>query len=623
MKSATLLRVVFLIGAVLCLPLRGSAAEPSRWGKVPPVDFSKIKLDDFTDDELDLPFYLHHFHTVANAVEENGSTRGFMTLPVWRGRDKNQQGPHNARVMESHLTLAFFYCTDRPWNPYFGDKRVRDRLEAMLTFWCDMQHEDGRFSEYKPQGWNLPATAFGTKFMGQTLTLLKRAGDKAPIDPALHQRVIAADRKAIMVVLTRDDLFWDHAKRFTNQYTNVFAGAAAYLTLFPEEREIPPLLEKKFAAADRDFRSPCGYWYEADGPDFGYTLHTHHSNARMTYARFGHGTPIGDLLEKQEAAWNDWLGYNMLREPGGSTFVFNRGIQTRQQQADWPRQDGPFAEHVESARAFATTREERAAWISNKRAELSTNWGKFPELIVGDRAKGSPVSPYTFLHREHKTYYPGKDQRETRVAKLPYLARNHFTHQRVDPRRKATFTFVRRASYYATFNSGPQITAQQRLGLGMFWNPQVGTLLQSQTATDDHAWGTRAAGADAVYEAGEVSATYTIDGMKTEPAVDAGELPSRPLVVRYHLGAVGQKTVIFEDDHIAVSIEHPGGFTEQIPLVVPSGPGVVLAVDSPAMSGAQRVEGRVLFNDRKVETLSLPAKDSLTYRLQIRAPRLR
>src|SRR5947207_10645624 len=54
-------------------PLRAAAAD--AWPKVPAVDWSTIKLDDFSDDELDLPYFLHHFHTVANAVVESGSNR--------------------------------------------------------------------------------------------------------------------------------------------------------------------------------------------------------------------------------------------------------------------------------------------------------------------------------------------------------------------------------------------------------------------------------------------------------------------------------------------------------------------------------------------------------------------
>ncbi|MEA2708255.1 MAG: hypothetical protein QOF78_856 [Phycisphaerales bacterium] len=594
-----LLAGTLVILASLCLPLAGFAAPaPAPWEKVAPVDWSKIKLADFTDDQLDLPYYLHHFHTVANAVEENGPTRGFMTLPVWRGRDKNQQGPHNARVMESYLTLAFFYCTDRPWNPYFGDRNVRDRLEAMLTFWCNMQNPDGRFSEYKPQGWNLPATAFATKFMGQTLTLLKRAGDRAPIDAALHKRVIDADRKAILVVLTNEDLY-KHGTRFTNQYTNVFAGAAAYLDLFPDEKEIPPLLEKKFFQADKDFRSPCGYFYEADGPDFGYTLHTHHSNARMTYHYFGHDTPIGATLEKQDAAWNDWLGYNLLREPDGSTFVFNRGVQTRQNQPNWDRQDGPFGERVENARAFATTREERDAWVKTQRAELSKNWGKFPDLVFSAGARGSPVSPYSFLHRDHKTFYPTNAQRDAAVAKLPYLASDNFIKQLKDTRKNAVFTFVRRRTYYAAFNSGEHITDQQRLGLGVIWSPKAGTILQSQTGSDDHAWGTRADGAEKVYEAGDVAARFNDDFTQAN----------------YPLGSGGKKSVVFAEGRIEVLVEHPGNFTEQIPLLATD--AIEVYTSSSKVSWLTK-DGPKVFGERAVHTVVISATDSLKYRLHIK-----
>jgi hypothetical protein len=590
-------RLVVIVLVLLCLPLRAFAGQqppPPHWEKVQPVDWSKIKLDDFSDDELDLPYFLHHFHTVANAVLEEGPARGFMTIPVWRGRDKNQQAPYNARVMESHLTLAFFYCTDRPWNPYFGAREVRDRLEAMLAFWCEMQNDDGRFSEYKEQGWNLPATAFATKFMGQTLTLLDRAKDKAPIDPALHKRVIEADRKAILAVLTREDLY-QHGKRFTNQYTNVFAGATAYLALFPDEKEIPPLLEKKFADADRDFRSPAGYFYEADGPDFGYTLYTHHSNARMAY-HYTRGKPIGDTLENQEAAWNQWLGYNLLREPDGEVFVFNRAIQTRQNQTHWERQDGPFAETVEAARAFAASREERDAWVKVKRDELAKSWGNFPDLPIGK--PGYPFSPYNFLHRDHKTYYPPQAERDAAVAKLPYLASDRFIKQLKDTRKPAVCTFVRRPTYYAAFNSGPQITDQQRLGLGIIWSPKFGALMQSQTGSDPHAWGTRAGGARNVYEAGDVNATFADDFTKAH----------------YRLGSVGSKTVVFDEGGIDVLIEHPGAFTEQIPFLRLDR----IELRSSPATPLKTKEGPRLFADIALQTVILSASDKLVYRLQVK-----
>ena len=101
--------------------------------------------------------------------------------------------------MENILSLAFFYSTKRPWNQYYASPAVRLRLEAALDFWCRMQHSDGRFSEYSPQRWNLPATAFATKFIGEALALLHGG---PPIDAKLYERVVKANRRAIRIVMT-------------------------------------------------------------------------------------------------------------------------------------------------------------------------------------------------------------------------------------------------------------------------------------------------------------------------------------------------------------------------------------------------------------------------------------
>ena len=639
-----------ILGSLLAPAARAAdAPPPPKWDPVPAVDWSKIRLADFADDELDLPYYLHRFHTVVEGVTESGPNRGFMSIPVWRGRDKNQQGPWNARVMESHLTLAFFYATPRPWNPYFASPAVRQRLEAMLTFWGDMQNADGRFSEYGPKQWNLPATAFATKFMGQTLTLLRAAGDKAPIDPALLKRVADCDRKAILATLTRDDLY-KHGKSYTNQYLNVFAGAAAYLNLFPDEKEIAPLMRQKFADADRDFRSPAGYYYEADGPDFGYTLHTTESDLELTYryfrpldvlgagsraaggdpalplatSRAAYESEIADTIEKQSAAWNEWLGYNLLRQPDGSVFVLNRGCQTRQNQAVWPRQDGALCARVEEARAFATSREERQQWCAEQRKKLAADWGQFNDRPSGEA--GYAVSPYIFLQRAYPPYYPPQEERDAAVGKLPYLARNNFTHQRVDDRIPAVFTFVRRPSYYAAFNSGPQITKQQRLGLGLLWSPKFGALVQSQTNTADQAWGTKVNGADNVYEAGDLLAEFTVDDRPVTPQPGNRDLPGTTLVARYKMGTTGHKTLVFADDHVEVRIEQPGGFTEQIPLI-----GEVdekafvndhqlalheLTIEFPGGVEHHLAPPKTVNNSMPITVLTLSARESLTYSLR-------
>jgi hypothetical protein len=65
----------------------------NRWPEVPPADFSKLKPADFSDDELDLPYYLAHFHRLANSVVEEGESRGFINIAVWRNPQDNR--PYN------------------------------------------------------------------------------------------------------------------------------------------------------------------------------------------------------------------------------------------------------------------------------------------------------------------------------------------------------------------------------------------------------------------------------------------------------------------------------------------------------------------------------------------------
>src|SRR5688572_6887786 len=114
MGSRNRIRLMFPV-ALLFLAFSSTpiAQTTSQWPKVPPADFSKLKPSDFRDDELDLPYYLAHFHRLANSVVEEGDNRGFINISVWRSPQDNK--PYNARVMENILSLAFFYSTKRPW----------------------------------------------------------------------------------------------------------------------------------------------------------------------------------------------------------------------------------------------------------------------------------------------------------------------------------------------------------------------------------------------------------------------------------------------------------------------------------------------------------------------------
>lgn len=618
------LRVARCIAALALVARAGAAQLPSP---VAPADLSRLTPADFRDDELDLPYYLAHFHRLANAVALDGPRRGFIDLAVWRTPADNQ--PHNARIMENILSLAYFYTTDRPWNPYRGDPAVRARLEAALDFWTRSQSADGRFSEYAPERWSLAPTAFATKFMGEALRLLH---DGPPIDSALHRRAVDADRRAILAVLTRPDLY-EHGRRYSNQFGNVWGGALAYLALHPDA-EIERRLRERLAQADTEHQSVAGYFYEADGPDWGYDLNTHHSDTHMAW-QYARGTALAPAFVEPMRRWYEWFGYNAVPEPRGTALTLNRAIESRQRHAvadeagpDESETGNPLAEVVPAARVLGPTREELARRHARQRVALQRAWPRVDSLPVGSfRA----FSPYAFLHRSQVRWHPTDAQRRAAVAALRHQRASRFTHQRVDARHPIVFSYVRRPGYYAAFTSGEIVTAQQRYGLGLLWAPGVGTVLQSQSAATTAAWGTRSPDTTLVYEARRVDAAYRVGARAVRTPPGTRDLPRGDVTVAYPLGDRGRKSVTFRDAGVHVAVTHAGAFTEQLPLlaldddVLDARSGVVtlrrgaarvVVRWAPASAATlTRTDERV--GDARVAALAIPAAGTLTYDIQI------
>jgi hypothetical protein len=128
--------------------------------------------------------------------------------------------------------------------------------------------------------------------------------------------------------------------------------------------------------------------------------------------------------------------------------------------------------------------------VTPPRKRNAPSWQKtgasFPSSpSTGEGPRGYAVSPYNFLHREHEVYYPTAAERDAAVAKLPYLASDRFVKQLKDTRKNAVFTYVRRPTYYATFNAASRSPRNSELGLGVIWSPKIGALMQSQTASKD------------------------------------------------------------------------------------------------------------------------------------------
>jgi hypothetical protein len=609
MKSVFLPLSCFLIFvSLLNVPLW---AQP--WPKVDDVDLSRLKPSDFKDDELDLPYYLKHFHTVANSVVESGPDKGFINIVVWRRPPDNK--PYNARIMENVLSLAYFYSTDRPWNPYYKSAAVKVRIEAALNFWINRQDSSGRFSEYGPQKWNLAATSFAALCMGRTLELLTKAGG---IDPKVMLATREADKKAILYILNSEE-FYKHGKDFTNQYTGMFAGALAYLKLYPD-KAMESLLKKKIHQTFIDFQSQAGYFYIAGGTDHGYNMNTHHSNMRLIYD-YTRNTELGAGIIKEEKKYIDWLIFNSVKEPDHNVFTLNRATETRTPApvvANYILKS-PLGESVEGLRVFTPTREEVIAANKQKRKLLTERWPDVGKLEV--------YSPTVLLHLNRYQWYPTKLQQDAARKKLPHLVKNQFTHQRMDNRLPVIFTFIRQPGYYAVFNSGPVLGSRQRYGLGLLWNAETGSFLQSQPASDVAAWGTRVTG-KLVYEAKDLNAEMSVNGIRIVPKAGAVDLPAGTVQVKYALGNSGTKSLEFDKDEIQVNVLHSGAFSEHLPLLVgvndkisvnesglirleKNGTEIQIIYDASEKASLQRSNDKI--GEQSVATIIINARDKLKY----------
>lgn len=531
---------------------------------VKPVELKTIAPEKFTVEEWYVPYYLNHFSRVANSVIDTGATKGFIDIMVWRTPDVNK--PYNARIMESVLSLVWFYTTDKPWNLYYADPALRTKIESALTFWCNMQNEDGQFSEYAPQKWSLAPTAFATKFIGRALYLLEEGPE---IDKRILERTRQALRKALHISFT-DAKLWEHGRNFTNQYANLWGGALMYLKHNPDQA-IDQLLINRLDQSMVAFQSPCGYFYEKNGPDWGYNLSTHHSDLHVAW-HYAKGTRLQDYFLTKTARWYDWFSYNAVKEPGSSRYYLNKAIETRTDRwyVDTDSLENPAAsrwtpqaEFIPIARAFALSKEEYDAACKKYYQQMRDQYPGVPELKVGGFWS---FSPYAFLHNELYRWLPSDKQKKEAVADLPYLKSETFTAVRKDNRNNTSHSFIRRPSYYVIFNAGQIITEQQRYGLGLVWNPLMGTLLQSQSGSDHAAWGTKVEN-QLVYEARSFHPTFKTDNTVWVPAAGINEREGK-MEISYPLDNKGTKVLSFDPDRIVVKVGHEGTFTEVFPLLV-------------------------------------------------------
>jgi autotransporter-associated beta strand protein len=578
-----------------------SAVAHGAWAPVPALTNSPPKSQFaahelyFSDSSYEMPYYLKHFAQVANAVVETGFNRvetngtspttvtnfyppGFLDIRV--NRDTRDNRPYNARIMEMQMALAYFYTAERPWNVYRGNAAVRVRLEEMLKRWVLMQNADGLFAEYWATNFSLAPTGFGVMAAAQALDLIKNSGQ--PFDAAVLEDARLALRKALNALFTRTDM-QNAASSYSNQYSGAYHAALLYLENWPDA-DLDAKFVTAFHAASATDQSPTGYFYEADGPEFGYS-NVHERNMRIALTRLRNRT--NDLLPvavSDENKWASWLGANLVLQPNISTptFLANAGINTRTTTAFQTPESRPLSEFAPLSRAFSYTDSEFTNTVKAKTDGLPST-PTYGSLTLNSSYSYIPTFVFEGLQRT-ETWHPTAAERTAAINSLPYFASARFNRilHNGTSNKELTVATVRRPSYYGLFNSGRSKANQMKFGLGLLWNPSYGTALQAVaggfTNSISTSWGTSRTNMTRVYEhlAGgtTLGAVLRREGGTFGLTNGANNLADGVVSATYNLvdGSTtnGSKAVTFDESRIKVDVTHANAFTERLPLIAPS-----------------------------------------------------
>ncbi len=435
-------------------------------------------------------------------------------------------------------------------------------------------------------------------------------------------------RKALYIGFTHDKL-WEHGRNYTNQYANLWGGALLYLDVWPDT-EIRELLSNRFRESMTEFQSTAGYFYEKGGPDWGYNLSTHHSDLQVAW-EFATGTEFEEMIVKKTGDWYEWFSYNAVKEPDKLVYYLNRAIETRQQKGFYPstvHEDPaharwtPQAEFVPEALAFVMSGTE---YQNSSQKLYNEMLEQYPEVAPLQIGEFNAFSPYAFLHHGMKMWHPTAEQKIEAIENLPYLRSERFIHARHDERSGTGYAFIRKPGYYAVFNSGKIITEQQRYGLGLVWNPVAGTVFQSQSRTDVAAYGTRSPGMEGVYEASDLHPDFIVDGKPWIPEVGNRDISGGVFEVRYPLGDKGKKKLVFGEDNIVIKVEHPGKFSELIPLLVEIDERLTIdnnqvklgnmIIDISGASEIKTIFFETDLNEKKCKIIEISASGNLKYEI--------
>ncbi|MDQ1654931.1 MAG: hypothetical protein QOD41_14, partial [Cryptosporangiaceae bacterium] len=187
-------------------------------------------------------------------VDTDDATRGFFAGGWWR----TPSSAYNARVQEHVYTLSWFLANPRPWNPYFRNEALANRLGAAIGHYLSLQHSDGSFPEYNIDEHGLAPTGFGIGYLAKTLANLRQVNllpqSRAAIATALHT--------AMTWHLNSTNTIWGNGGPigYANQVSAGVAGSAVALSLVPD-LELASQLHERIDYFAQHAQSPAGFFY--------------------------------------------------------------------------------------------------------------------------------------------------------------------------------------------------------------------------------------------------------------------------------------------------------------------------------------------------------------------------
>ncbi|GCE09398.1 hypothetical protein [Dictyobacter aurantiacus] len=531
---------------------------------VPDIQPATISLTTFAPDEQRFAPHLATLSYIANSVDDqHAATYGYINT-LYRG---GSGVPGNTRQQEPALVMAYFYSVKRPWNPYYGNTALRQRLEAAFSYWLTLQHDDGSFPEYTPDEHSLAATGFSLFHFSLALRYL----DQGPgIDATLYDQVVNALRRATDWLLDPNNpIPWVNGLKFSNQ---INGGLLGVTNLLPRFRD--PALEARLLERQRFFhanaQSQAGFYFEANEVDHPYSFQVLSPMLALRYEAL----PYADELQMHQQFF-DWLQYNFLWEPDGAGFLIDESIcdrygfpyqlaspgDTSKDDANllWPR-------YIPQAAAYRPTAQERDA---ARQAWAQGSWSNI---------KPYPQCQYMDMTNFNLPFFresePDSREKEAAIASLAYMRQQRFTEYRVDTPRDFEFLFVRRPSYYMGMALGKGTAPQlpKRNGLSFLWHPQMGSLIHSRNLVNDLVWstavGTPGTSTFQMDAANFLNATY-FHGQSTHPVDPAHLGAGEAFTVHYTTPDQRfARDVFFTDSHLEISTQVSGNFNERLPLVL-------------------------------------------------------